>query len=50
MSKRNLLDGIDEIELTAAQSPAERLAVTLTPSGLALAFFVGTRTHRFGPA
>jgi hypothetical protein len=41
MRERNLLDDIGEIELTAAQSPAERFAATLTLSDLALAFFRG---------
>ena len=41
MRERNLLDDISEIELTAAQSPAERFAATLTLSDLALAFFRG---------
>lgn len=41
MRERNLLDDISEIELTASQSPAERLAATLTLSDLALAFFRG---------
>jgi hypothetical protein len=41
MRERNLLDDIGEIELTAAQTPAERLAATLTLSNLALAFFRG---------
>jgi len=41
MRERNLLDDIGEIELTAAQSPAERFAATLALSNLALAFFRG---------
>jgi len=41
MRERNLLDDISEIELTAAQSPAELFAATLTLSDLALAFFRG---------
>jgi len=41
MRERNLLDDIGEIELTAAQSPAERFVATLALSNLALAFFRG---------
>lgn len=41
MRERNLLDDIGEIDLAVAQSPAERLAATLTLSDLALAFFRG---------
>lgn len=41
MRERNLLDDVDEIELAAAQTPAERLVATLTLSNLALAFFRG---------
>jgi hypothetical protein len=41
MRERNLLDDIGEIELAAAQSPAERVAATLALSDLALAFFRG---------
>ena len=41
MRERNLLDDIGEIELTAAQSPEERIADTLALSNLALAFFRG---------
>ncbi|HEX8111828.1 MAG TPA: hypothetical protein VF516_29050 [Kofleriaceae bacterium] len=41
MRERNLLDDIGEIELAAAQSPAERLAATLALSDLTLAFFRG---------
>ena len=41
MRERNLLDDIDEIELSAAQAPAERVAATLTLSNLALALFRG---------
>jgi hypothetical protein len=41
MRERNLLDDIGEIGLAAAQSPAERLAATLTLSDLALAFLRG---------
>ena len=41
MRERNLLDDITEIQVTAAQSPAERFAATLTLSDLALAFLRG---------
>jgi hypothetical protein len=41
MRERNLLDDIGEIELTAAQAPAERFEATLTLSNLALALFRG---------
>lgn len=41
MRERNLLDDIGEIELTAAQSPDERIVATLTLSNLALALFRG---------
>ena len=41
MRERNLLDDIGEIEIAAAQTPAERFVATLTLSNLALAFFRG---------